>query len=86
MPPILHVVPWAHASLPAPQTSLKPGVVVSAALRRVLLMLQHLGPFKKQAGTAARTRKKVFSILVVISLVGTFKGKSLKLLPPYVIF
>jgi len=30
--------------------------------------------------------RKVFSILVVISLVGTISGKSIKLLPPDVIF
>jgi len=30
--------------------------------------------------------KEVFSILVVISVVGTISGKSLKLLPPDVIF
>jgi len=31
-------------------------------------------------------KQEVFSILVVISLVGTISGKSLKLLPPDVIF
>ena len=43
-----------------------------------------LGPFKKQA--ADEKTGKVFSILVVISLVCTISGKSLKLLPPDVIF
>jgi len=38
-------------------------------------------------GPRSRTRKrKVFSILVVISLVGTIPGKSLKLLRPDVVF
>jgi len=44
-----------------------------------------LGPFKKQAHGHGR-EKEVFSVLVVISTVGTISGKSLKLLPPDVIF
>jgi len=43
-----------------------------------------LGPFKKKAHGHGRERK--ISILVVISLVGTILGKSLKLLPPDGIF
>jgi len=37
-----------------------------------------LGPFKR--------KRKIFSLLVVIFLVGTISGKSLKLLPPAVLF
>jgi len=44
-----------------------------------------LGQFKKQAHGRGR-EKEVLSILVVISLVDTTSGKSLKLLPPDVIF
>jgi len=45
------------------------------------------GPFKKQqAHGHRRENEKVFSGLAVISLVGTISGKSLKLLPPDVIF
>jgi len=40
-----------------------------------------LGPFKKWAHGHGR-EKDVFSILIVISLVGTISGKSLKPLPP----
>jgi len=43
-----------------------------------------LGPFKKQAH--GHGRGKGLSILVVISVVGTISGKSLKLLPPHVVF
>jgi len=35
---------------------------------------------------AATDEKKIFSILVVISLFGTISEKSLKLLPPDVVF
>jgi len=45
-----------------------------------------LGPFEKKAHGRGREKEESFSILVVISLVGTFWGKSLKLLPPDVIF
>ena len=46
-----------------------------------------LGPFEKQAHARPWTSKReVFSILVVISRLGTISGKSLKLLPPDVIF
>jgi len=45
-----------------------------------------LGPFKKQAHGHGRENRQIFSVLVVISLVGTISGKSLKLLPPDVIF
>ena len=49
-------------------------------------MLQYIRP-TGEIGPRPRTRKrKVFSILVVISLVGTISGKSLKLLPPDIIF
>jgi len=44
-----------------------------------------LSPFKKSAHGHGR-EKEVLSILVVISLVDTISGKSLKLLPPDVIF
>jgi len=45
------------------------------------------GPFKKQArGSTDEITRKVFSVLVVISLVNTISGKSLKLLPSNVIF
>ena len=44
-----------------------------------------LRPFKKQVHGHGR-EKEVFSVLVVISLVGTVSGKALKLLPPDVIF
>jgi len=62
--------------------------LTSTGLTTVLLTLQHLGPFKKQAhGHGQEDEKSLFfSILVVISLVGTVSGKSLKLLPPDVIF
>jgi len=40
---------------------------------------------RRPAATDEKTRK-MFSILVVISPVGTISGKSLKLLPPDVIF
>jgi len=46
-----------------------------------------LGPFNKPTVADDRDEKrKVFSILVVISVVSTISGKSLKLLPPDVIF
>jgi len=53
----------------------KLGAVDAAALR----------PFNKHAH-GHRREKEVFSILVVISLVGTISGKSLQLLPEDVIF
>ena len=50
--------------------------VISAGLTWVLLMLQH---YVQETGPRPRTRTRtVFSILVVISLVGTISGKSLK--------
>jgi len=48
-------------------------------------MLQHYRPIQKYAHGHGRETRKVFSLLVVISLVGTISGKSLKLLPPDVI-
>jgi len=57
------------------QCHIKVGAIDAAAL----------GPFKKQAHGHIR-EKEVFSILVVISLLDTISGKSLKLLPPDVIF
>ena len=57
------------------QCRIKVGAIDAAAL----------GPL--EIGPRPRTRKKeVFSILVVISLVGTISGKSLRLLPPDVVF
>jgi len=44
------------------------------------------GPFKKQAhGHGRENEKSLLCIFVVIALVGTISGKSLKLLPPDVI-
>ena len=60
--------------------------IASAGLKWVIFDAAALGPFKKQAHGHRRDNKKVFSILVVISLVGTVSGKSLKLLPQDVIF
>jgi len=57
------------------QCRIKVGAVDAAAL----------DPFKKLAHGHGR-EKEAFSILVVISLLGTVSGKSLKLLPPDVIF
>jgi len=37
-----------------------------------------LGPFKKQAHCHGQENRKVFSVLVVISLVGTISRKPLK--------
>jgi len=56
-----------------PQCRIAAGAIDAAAL----------GPFEKQAHGH---RREVFSILVVISLVGTVSEKSLKLLPPDVTF
>jgi len=45
------------------------------------------GPFKKQAhGHGRENEKSLLHILVAISLAGTISGKSLKLLPPDVVF
>ena len=41
---------------------------------------------RKEREKGKGKKKKIFSILVVISLVGTISGKSLKSLPPDVIF
>ena len=60
--------------------------VYSARLTWVLLMLQHWAHSRNRPTATDEEKKKVFSILVVISLVGTISGKSLKLLPPDVIF
>jgi len=60
------------------QCRIKLGTVDAAAL----------GSFKKQAphGHGHEKTRKVFCVLVVISLVVAISGKSLKLLPPDVIF
>ena len=61
--------------------------MISVGLRWVLLMLRGIRPIIQEKGPRPRTRKrKVFPILVVISLVGTISEKSLKFLPPDVIF
>ena len=45
------------------------------------------GPFRKQAhGHGRENEKSLLHILVAISLAGTISGKSLKLLPPDVVF
>jgi len=44
-----------------------------------------LGPFKKYAMATDEKTRQVFSVLVVISVVGTISGKSLKRSPPDVI-
>ena len=46
-----------------------------------------LGPFRKQThGHGRENEKSLLRILVAISLVGAISGKSLKLLPPDVVF
>jgi len=45
-----------------------------------------LGPFLKRNGPTATDEKNRKVFLVVIYLVGTISGKSLKLLPPAVTF
>ena len=45
-----------------------------------------LGPFKNRPTAADEETTKVCSVSVAISLVGRISGKSLKLLPPDVIF
>ena len=50
-----------------------------------MLQLQVHSRNSRPTATDERTRK-VFSVLFAISLVGTISGKSLKLLPPDVIF
>jgi len=49
-------------------------------------MLQHQAHSRNRPTATDDNTRKVFSILVVISLVGTKSGKSLKLLSPDVIF
>ena len=46
---------------------------ISARLRWVLLMLQHCRPIQENRPTATSEKRKVFSILVVISLVGSLQ-------------
>ena len=61
----------------ARQCRIKVGAIDAAAL----------GPLKKSVTAADEKTRKVFCIiLVVISVVGTVSGESLKLLPPDVIF
>jgi len=45
-----------------------------------------LGPFMKQVHDHGREKRNHFSVLVTISLVGTISEKSLKVLPPDVVF
>jgi len=70
------------------QQLVKCTVVHSAGLRLVLLMLQHYAHSGNTLGPRPRARKreKFFSVLVVISVVGTFSGKLLQLLPLDIIF
>jgi len=49
-------------------------------------MLQHQAHSRNRSTTTDKKTRKVFSILVGISLVGTVSGKSLKLLTADVIF
>ena len=51
----------------------------------VLLMLQRWTQSRNRPTATDEKTRKVFSVSVVISLVGTISGKSLKLLPPDVI-
>jgi len=69
-----------------PQRNVSVHFTASAGLRRVLLMLQHQAHSRNSPTATDKKSRKVFSILVVISLVGTISGKSLKLSPPNVIF
>jgi len=56
----------------------------SAGLKRVQLMQQHRAHSRNRP--TAADGKSSLSVLIVISLVSTILGKSLKLLPPDVIF
>jgi len=58
---------------------------VTQLLQTVSLSLQFL-PLMIKMSTTDEKKRKVFSILAVISLVGTISGTSLKLLPPDGIF
>jgi len=49
-------------------------------------MLQHYAHSRNRPTATDEKKRKIFSILVAISLFGTILGKSLKLLPPDVIF
>ena len=51
----------------------------------VLLVLQRWTRSRNRPTATDEKTRKVFSVSVVISLVGTISGKSLKLLPPDVI-
>ena len=49
-------------------------------------MLQHYAHSRNRPTATDEKTRKVFCILVVVSLFGTISGKSLKLLPPDAIF
>ena len=50
------------------------------------MMLLHCAHSRKRSTATDEKARKAFSIVVVISLFGTVSGKSLKQLPPDVIF
>jgi len=60
--------------------------IYTAGLTWVLLVLQHYCHSRNRSTATDEKTRKVFSVLVESFLVGTISGKSLKLLPPDLIF
>ena len=67
---------WQLMTLPVPESTTQT-TSSSAGLRWMLLMLQHWAHSRNRPTATVEKTRKVFSILVVIFLVGTISGKSL---------